>query len=195
MASGSQTRCDTSSLDRQPGLRVQKGGEPQHVLGRNGDASSRRRIAGFGDVEKDRAAAMASTAGDVPVENDDEVIETIVPHHGFGAGGERKVHRAVIGGGRRSVAPSVAWPGLADWERRTRPGHPIAPMPRGQEMKTCNRRCAVPFALEDRRPGPAQGARQSKRAGRENSAPLVERRAPHDDLERRFFLHLRPIPA
>ena len=136
---------------------------------------------GGSDMHEDGAATVARTAGEIPVEDETDIVKPVVAEHAFVAGGKGKAYRVIIGGMMMVVAPAV---GRADRVQSREGGlerQPVAPEIAAQDGVSASGRCAIAFAFDDGDSGTAQRAGIDSRADLEQAAMrIIAGRAPDD---------------
>jgi len=122
------------------------------------------------DMNEDRAAAAANARAPVMIQNDHDVVETVVAPKPLGAGRIRVANAPVVVAVRRIVAPPVVGPDSADGKRRPGPAGVVrSPEDLGQPPPS---RGGAAIALTLRRydPAPSDGTGEPKRAERQHTS-------------------------
>ena len=157
------------------------------MLARKRDATLRRLHAGAGDVHEDRAAAAFDARGLVVAEDDDHIVETIVPPKVLGTGRVGMAHAPIVVPVRGIVAPAIMPIERGDREPSARPRKPVAAIENLAQRKSTDGRCPIALALADPPPGSTQRTGKTQGPRGQNPPLRAGRKAPHDELRTRLW--------
>ena len=107
-------------------------------------------------MQENGAASPAHAWMPVPVQHETDIVESIVAHQFFVAGGEGQVDRAIVGGMGRVVAPAILCSYDCQIPANAAERQAVAAVPTTENVQRPGRRGAVAFPLESGNPGSAE---------------------------------------
>ena len=152
---------------------MRAGQDAPHGGHRNGNAAFRWGKPRRGNVQEDRAAGAAPRAGEIVVEHDDHVVETVGSPEALVTGPEGQADLAVVEAIGRIVAPAGIGAERNGRQAGRRAADAVGSVEEGDEGKPPGRRRAVAFALPLADAAPPEGAGYAEAAGNEKAAPPV----------------------
>ena len=131
--------------------------QPHHGFAGNGDTTGCVGFAG-GEVKEYRAAPVAVTNDEVVIHDEADVVKPVITPHLLVRRCKRQIHRPVIGGMRRIIAPAIGWRQGLQGQFCRRRADPVRPVKAEQQFVAAGWCGTVALVLVGRYSGFSQQA-------------------------------------